>query len=167
MMIQGRFHHDYSGDDLLFGADFDSPISPPPGTSIAVRICRWLDPSLIFQVDSEASFMFSPIISSMNSLSILTADQIEPILSPTHQSTIISDQKAPDVGKWRFAGECVPENPQKLFPANSNNQLTSYDKRKKYFGDEKKRKAVEIKKDYVYCMDFYDAYFDLNNVLVA
>lgn len=42
--------------------------------------------------------------------------------------------------------------------------LGSYEKRKRYFADEKKRLDVTISPRHVYCMDFYDAYFDIANI---
>lgn len=43
-------------------------------------------------------------------------------------------------------------------------ELGSYEKRKRYFADEKKRLDVTISPRHVYCMDFYDAYFDISNI---
>lgn len=38
------------------------------------------------------------------------------------------------------------------------------EKRKKYFSNSKIRSELTISPDHVYCMDFYDAYFDINTV---
>jgi hypothetical protein len=157
MVIQGSFHHDYNGNDLLFGADFDQPINPPPGTSIAIRICKWLDPSMVCQVDKECSYMYSPIVSSMNALSIT-----EPRVgkSKIQGSIITSSEKERDIGEWEYADKYVPEQTDLLTSS------LSYDKRKKYFSSLDNRQAVTISKEYVYGMDFYDAYFDLNKVML-
>lgn len=37
-------------------------------------------------------------------------------------------------------------------------------KGKKHFADQKQRKLVTIDSEKLYCMDFYDAYFDFNTV---
>jgi hypothetical protein len=166
MMIQGRFHSLYKGDDILFGADFDTPIVPPPGTFLAVKICKWLDPSLECKIDSEDTYMFSPIVSSMNSLFLSSNKEYKVgCTGQTHPNvrTVIATNttsKIQDwgVGEFDFLYKMIPEDPSLLGIAP-----TSYDKRKKYFSDIEKRKQVELK-DYVYCMDFYDAYFDLNKV---
>lgn len=42
--------------------------------------------------------------------------------------------------------------------------LGSYEKRKKHFADLTNRESVTISPEHVYCMDFYDAYFDINTI---
>jgi hypothetical protein len=77
-----------------------------------------------------------------------------------------------DIGKWSFHSRLVPENVTCLlesavtepesetsggwFSSKKKNDtpldLGSYEKRKKYFADEKRRTAVTISPDHVYCM---------------
>jgi hypothetical protein len=166
MMIQGRFHNVYKGDEILFGADFDTPIHPPPGTFLAVKICKWLDPALECKIDSEDTYMFSPIVSSMNSLYLMKpkeyklgcVGQEKPMIQTVIAANTTSSIQDWGVGEFEFLYKMIPEDPSLL-----GISPTSYDKRKKYFADIEKRSKVELQ-DHVYCMDFYDAYFDLNKV---
>ena len=58
--IQGNFKEDVSGDDLIFGLEFDHPIKTPPGASIGLRIARWLEPSLEYEVNGSNPYMIAP-----------------------------------------------------------------------------------------------------------
>ncbi|KAI9209213.1 uncharacterized protein BJ171DRAFT_111306 [Polychytrium aggregatum] len=76
-----------------------------------------------------------------------------------------SRKPSEDIGQWSFHDRMVPEETALLLDTSTaSGALSSYDKRKKYFSDESKRKGVTLKTDRVYCMDFYDAYFDFNTV---
>jgi hypothetical protein len=170
IMVQGRFKSEFHGDEIMFGADFDSPITPPPGTGMAIRIAKWLDPAIIAQVDSEASFMFSPIVSAMNSLAIYPHN--DPFLvddTETIPQNKISVGKSDPlhIGNWKFSSKMIQENPTLLFNTlQDKTYITTYDKRKKHFSNVDSRRQVILHPDNVYCMDFYDAYFDMNAVQV-
>ena len=58
--IQGTFKQDTSGDDLMFGLCFDQPIKTPPGASIGLRIARWLEPSLEYELNGSHPYMIAP-----------------------------------------------------------------------------------------------------------
>ncbi len=68
--IQGVFSEDVGGNDLNFGIDMNGPIKTPPGTSIALRIAKWLEPSLQYDLNSDFPHMDAPMISTMSSLGI-------------------------------------------------------------------------------------------------
>ncbi|KAI8815370.1 hypothetical protein BJ742DRAFT_864592 [Cladochytrium replicatum] len=106
-----------------------------------------------------------------------------PVKSSNLSSPTVSDVAAV-AGPWAFHSSMIPEQTSLLFPKSSENEvvvesrenqkkgkssippLTTYEKRKRYFSDVKLRQSVEIKKDYVYCTDFYDAYFDFNTISI-
>ncbi|KAJ3192105.1 hypothetical protein HK101_007055 [Irineochytrium annulatum] len=91
-------------------------------------------------------------------------------------STSVSDPKrseaatrlSSEVGIWSFHTRMVPEDCAALFPPGTPAKVlanvSTYEKRKRFFGDAANRKAAEITPDKIYCMDFYDAYFDFNTV---
>ena len=131
------------------------------------------------------------MLCAMNSLGVFLINSPEISDADNLQNKVI---KTPiDIGKWSFHSKMIPENTFLLVNkysstgslANSskeslktnstdltNNNLNnsklinigSYEKRKKYFVDQQKRKNVTISPDHVYCMDFYDAYFDINTI---
>ncbi|KAJ3108648.1 hypothetical protein HDU97_000504 [Phlyctochytrium planicorne] len=71
------------------------------------------------------------------------------------------------IGKWSYHSRMMPEDSTLLFDGPESQppqSLNCYEKRKRYFADQKARKAVTISPDHIYCVDFYDAYFDFNNV---
>ncbi|KAJ3302220.1 hypothetical protein HDV03_005238 [Kappamyces sp. JEL0829] len=220
IMVQGRFKQTWNGDQVLFGADSNRPLTPIPGVGIALRICKWLDPALEAEVSGSNPHMYSPIVSSMNSLAIYPANNplldltegkciersdcpddldsptainqsrvVYPIRENTVESLSLEKLKLDDpttdsllsctegtsealeIRDWAFARSNVPENPVLLFPetAPGAKELAAasvYEKRKKLFGNKQKREAVVLDPAYLYCMDFYDAYFSLSNFTV-
>ncbi|EGF80535.1 hypothetical protein BATDEDRAFT_4893, partial [Batrachochytrium dendrobatidis JAM81] len=158
IMLQGRFKKEWKGDDIIFGANMASPLRTPPGASIAIRIAKWLDPSVEADLDCHEPYIYSPMVSSMNSLATLSSVPSAPLLNTV---------PSVDIGPWAFHSQFVPEYTSLLFPSNTKQPLlTSYDKRKRFFADITKRNAVTFSPQNIYCMDFYDAYFDFNTVSV-
>lgn len=216
MVFQGRFKQKYTGDEIVFGVDSNQPLHPIPGVGIGIRICKWLDPALEANLSGNCPHIYSPIVSSMNALSIFKADGncsfssmtdgkvisedeqrsdgdkptadnqarvIYPIpslqfLSITQNDESCQDSKnlisyhdsssePLDVKPWAFANSNVPELTQLLFQDEKDAEYAAtYDKRKKLFGSLEKRKATIISPENIYCMDFYDAYFDLSTFTV-
>ncbi|KAI9092358.1 hypothetical protein DFS34DRAFT_707230 [Phlyctochytrium arcticum] len=152
VMIQGRFKEEWNGDDIIYGIEFDGKIRTPTGVSLAVKIAKWLDPALDVCLSGPQPYIFSPMISAMNSMAIFPPDAPE-------------DDTNTDIGVWSFASRLIPEQPAALFPISSQAPaLTAFEKRKSHFGDAKARKEIRIRSDQVFCMDFYDAYFDFNSI---
>ncbi|KAI8896440.1 hypothetical protein BC833DRAFT_528278 [Globomyces pollinis-pini] len=167
IMLQGRFKKSYGGDDIIFGADFNTSIRTPTGVSLAIKIAKWLDPAIEADFGCKEPYMYSPLVSSMNSLSVQVPQDSDNEISNDDSSATTLETCQSQVGNWRFSNSMVPENPDLLF-ANPEHRgiITTYEKRKKFFSNIAKRKQVEFSPDYVYCMDFYDAYLDFNTASV-
>jgi hypothetical protein len=59
---------------LLFGAETDKKVRLPFGSSAALKIARWLDPSLTADIQGERPWIYSPFLCAMNALSVYTRD---------------------------------------------------------------------------------------------
>lgn len=68
VQFSGTIKADLTGDDILFGNDFDEPIkdSLPPGTSLGLKALKWIDPSLETDLYSDRPWAFSPLLATMN-----------------------------------------------------------------------------------------------------
>lgn len=66
----GTVKADVSGDNLVFGNDFDEPIndSLPPGTTLGLKALKWIDPSLETDLYADKPWAFSPVLATMNLL---------------------------------------------------------------------------------------------------
>lgn len=83
---------------------------------------------------------------------------------PQEYHTVSTDSDPLPLPKWQFGSAPVPENCKLLFPLEKDAEYaTTYEKRKKLFGSKAKRESLTISRDKIYCLDFYDAYFDLTN----
>ncbi|TPX72720.1 hypothetical protein SpCBS45565_g00384 [Spizellomyces sp. 'palustris'] len=235
IMIQGRFKKKWNGDDILFGVDFDTKVRTPTGVSLALKIAKWLDPALDASLSGDKPWIFSPLLSAMNSLAVykIDAPEVNDVLpavdtsahamaekdgppkikgnkvhphtngSPNQSGHAVEGENwvwdaavgvgdavdsttaaiegmsikssvkpsAPqsppsiNVGTWSFHSRLVPEDPTLLFPdASKAPALTAYEKRKKHFAEAKARKEAAFLPELVYCMDYYDAYFEFNTI---
>ncbi|RKP01840.1 hypothetical protein CXG81DRAFT_11497 [Caulochytrium protostelioides] len=166
IMIQGRFHEAWTGDDLVFGMETDGKVKAPTGVSLALKAARWLDPALEADIYSDTPWVNSPWVSAMNTLAPFT-------YSPTSTAAVPSR----DIGEWSWHAAMPGERTNPLIAtsgspdavaANAAGEqlLPTYEKRKKYFSDEQRRRAVRLDPDRVYVMDFYDAYYDPRTVSI-
>lgn len=81
--VQGIFKEDVPGDDLIFGLEFDHPIKTPPGASIGLRIARWLEPNLDYELNGSEPFMVAPrnnykiiiVLTCINFLAVHSKDE--------------------------------------------------------------------------------------------
>ncbi|RKO87151.1 hypothetical protein BDK51DRAFT_21511, partial [Blyttiomyces helicus] len=161
IMIQGRFKKAWNGDDVIFGLDFDSKVRMPTGAGLGLKIAKWLDPALDADLYADKPWIFSPLVSAMNSMGVAPADAVPSDAAPAKSDTPAD----PLLGKWSYHSHMVPEDATLLFTDRASApSLTAYEKRKKFFADPKNRRAVTFSPELVYCMDFYDAYFDFNNI---
>jgi Protein of unknown function (DUF1769) len=177
MMLQGCFKKQWDGDDIIFGVDLDVPIRAPIGTSVGIKIAKWLDPSIEADVDCAKPYIFAPLVSAMNSLAVYepTADEIKKGSETTKKQAVIVassvdskqsvDSFESKIGQWSFHSSIIEENIGLLMSEEKDNK-TSHEKRKKVFSNLAKRKSVSIRPNLVYCMDFYDAYFDFSTCSV-
>lgn len=135
----GKILVDATGDDLLFGNDFDSPIkaSLPPGTSLGLKALKWIDPSMETDLYADKPWAFSPLIATMNLLN--TVDQ-----SPA----------SPDFTR-------VEEDTSNLVKEKINVK-----QRRAYFADATHRKAQSLHGLYL-SADFSNPYIDFNSLSIA
>ncbi|KAJ3275736.1 hypothetical protein HDV01_007203 [Terramyces sp. JEL0728] len=73
LQVQGRFKHEYSADDLLFGSEFERKCTPPTGAWIAIKFANLIDPALQVDIYSETPWLYSPILCSMNIVNVVKA----------------------------------------------------------------------------------------------
>ncbi|KAJ1554343.1 hypothetical protein HK405_005351 [Cladochytrium tenue] len=73
IVVQGRRKRPFPGDDLVFGIETDSPVRTPPGTALALRIARWLDPSIQAELASQRPWINSPMLSAVNAYTVFRA----------------------------------------------------------------------------------------------
>jgi hypothetical protein len=72
--IQGTFTRDHNGNELLWELDLSRPIKAPYGSGVALRIAKWLEPSLEYDLDASEPFMNAPLISTMSALGVYKKD---------------------------------------------------------------------------------------------
>ncbi|KAJ1549658.1 hypothetical protein HK096_011206, partial [Nowakowskiella sp. JEL0078] len=182
IMAQGRFHERFNGNDIVFGLEFDDKVRLPSGVGLAIKIAQWLDPSLRADLYADKPWIMSPFVTAMNSLAVYdeaspevwdgrsiedTAKGRSNKVTPMGGMPVILQNANGGIektaGVWSFHSRMIPEDTDGLFEENSPG-LVSYEKRKKYFAEEKNRERAVILPNKIYAMDFYDAYFDFNSI---
>ncbi|KAJ1556592.1 hypothetical protein HK096_000031, partial [Nowakowskiella sp. JEL0078] len=73
IQVSGRFKHEYTGGDVVFGAEFLQKVSPPTGSWIAIKFANLIDPALETDIYSEQPWLFSPCLAAMNIVNVQPA----------------------------------------------------------------------------------------------
>lgn len=141
-----------SGNDLVFGNDFDCPIKDrlPPGFNTAFKIVKWgIDPGLEGDFYADKPYLYGPLLSSINVLRVggkaLTNENGWEIPAHLHEDGIEegADGEGGDFRKEREVPEGAAE-------------------RKKWALHEDKRGAWTWEAGRVYQGDFFNPYLDFN-----
>lgn len=148
-------HTSISGNDLVFGNDFDRPIKDrlPPGTEPAFKFVKWaIDPGLEGDLYSEKPHLYGPLLSSINVLRVgpKAAKKGGEWEIPAHLHEDGIDEGADGEGKDIRKTKSIPEDAAA---------------RKKHFLNEGHRKEWEFEEGRVYRGDFFNPYLDFNGKL--
>jgi hypothetical protein len=73
--VQGTFTKNHNGNEVLWELDLSRPIKAPYGSGVALRIAKWLEPSLEYDLDASEPFMNAPMISTMSALGVYAKDE--------------------------------------------------------------------------------------------
>lgn len=142
------------GTDLLFGNDFDQPIRDrlPPGFGAALKFVKWaIDPGLDGDVHADKPYLYGPLLSSINVLSIgdkdKNGDDEEPDADALPEAALAE-------GATR-TGAAVRD--EQSIPAASPQRM-------KHFLTDAHRQAFTFEPGRAYDCDFFNAYLDFNDL---
>jgi Protein of unknown function (DUF1769) len=142
--------HPISGDDLVFGNDFERPIRDrlPPGFSAALRLVKWLiDPALDGDPYSDKPYLYSPGLASWNYFRI--GEKVDP---ETADKALNLHAAVVEEGA---DGSGVEVRERLQIPLD-------LDQRRKYFLDGGNRKKFKFEPGRVYLVDFGNPYLSFN-----
>lgn len=151
-----------SGNDLVFGNDFDHPIRDrlPPGFSAAFRFVKWMiDPGLEGDVYADEPYLYGPVLSSMNIFRIGGKGKKIAMEKKEAAASEGEDAQKEDIEILHEGGDDDGEeirNEQGI-PADSA-------ARKKHFLYENYRKDFEFEQGRTYACDFFNPYLDFNGM---
>ncbi|KAF2102975.1 DUF1769-domain-containing protein, partial [Rhizodiscina lignyota] len=134
----------WSGDEIVFGNDFDHPIRDrlPPGFGYALKLVKWMiDPGLDGDPYADIPWLYGPLLSSVNILRIGDKD------APANDEEKIVEEGAEGEGEEIRQDKSIPENPSA---------------RMKHFLTESNRTDFEFEAGREYKCDFFNPYLDFN-----
>lgn len=149
-------HEDVSGEDLVFGNDFDKPVRDrlPPGFGTALKIVKWgIDPGLDGDVQADKPYLYGNAGSSINVLRVgrKKSEGNQAAQRKGGQGEGLGNQALEEGGE--DGGELVRS--ELGVPENA-------DKRKKWFLEEANKKAWTWEGGRMYWADFFNPYLDFN-----
>ncbi|KAI9330156.1 hypothetical protein DFJ73DRAFT_631050 [Zopfochytrium polystomum] len=156
IVVQGRFHRAHSGADVVFGIETDSPVRTPAGTSLALKIAKWLDPSLQADLACLRPWIQSPLLAAVNAFTVFPATELDALEERCSRSRSRSPQNAHHDGDKERKEDRAARSAQNA-------------RRKRYFAGDAGRallSRVVLDPRNVYAMDFYDSYFDYSTVTI-
>lgn len=147
-----------SGDDLVFGNDFDRPIRDrlPPGFNAALRFVKWMiDPGLDGDAYADKPYLYGPALSSWNYFRIGEKEG---------QGVNGNVDSSSSVMTSHFHDEVIEEGGEGSGEAARQelNIPDTADQRKKWFLDQHNRQAFEFEEGREYKADFGNPYIVFN-----
>jgi len=152
IQIQGRFKKPTTADDLMWGIDFDQKLNVPRLADVALKFVQHtIDPSLECDLHAEKPWSRSPLIATMNIVSIMKL---------SGNTAVKPDAPAP-LPPWPSPnGEHVEENTAAGIPQTHHMETAE---RRKLLKDAAQRKAIAVTPDQVYDFDFFNPFLDFEN----
>jgi hypothetical protein len=180
VQVQGRFKHEYSAEDILFGAEFEKKVNPPTGISLALKFANYIDPALQADVNAERPWLYSPMLCAMNIVNVVKApspvigaaaslDKLSVPLTgdASKETSLHASQAGPvankeAVGSWSWGGakELVESNA--LLVSDPPFEETDIAERRKYFNVKDHREAMKFSPENVYNLEIFAPFMDFN-----
>lgn len=129
-------------DDIIFGNQFELPLNLPTGFFMLTKFAQWWDPGLDMHLEDQQPYAFSPLVVTLNTLSISTDDAICATCEP---SVEISEPFEDNTTLW-FPGSTKP---------------LSSKQRQHYFNNVENRQKVKVRPDQIWMGDFKNGYMDM------
>ncbi|TPX61396.1 hypothetical protein SpCBS45565_g07291 [Spizellomyces sp. 'palustris'] len=194
VQVCGRFKHEYTADDVVFGSEFEKKVILPTGSWVALKFANLIDPALKNDVYADKPWLWSPALCSMNIVNVVKAENPVTNAHPAESNprttvngrtvtgpdtsksknvklevsklTKSADEK-PDsqLTKWAWFGpEELQESTQLLLSSQEDSPFPSdgISERRKYFQNENARKEMVFKPDYIYNLEIFAPFMNLN-----
>ncbi|KAJ3008315.1 hypothetical protein HKX48_008651 [Thoreauomyces humboldtii] len=211
IQVCGRFKHEHSANDVVFGSEFEHKVTLPTGAWVAMKFASLIDPALKSDVYAEKPWLWSPALCSYNLVNVTrasgpvqgahpsiatdktsgTEEHLGPDTSkPTDHSKEVSaprgkvpGDRQPDqeLAPWTWVGEeelqedttlLFEGQPTAISPKTPTSPPGSVPKapfpvdgiaeRRKYFQKESARKKLILRPDYLYNVEMFAPFIDLN-----
>ncbi|KAF9301386.1 hypothetical protein BGZ74_006804 [Mortierella antarctica] len=179
IQIQGGFKRAWTGDQIVFGNQFEQPLRLPPFSSIALKFVQFIDPGLEADIYSDKPWAFSPLIATMNTVNVSEwkAD------SAAHIDEGVQDHNRGELPQWPSSeGDHILEDTSLLFKSKEKSGTTTKDngkevldlahtepvsmntaKRRSYFSQVANLEKHTYEPDHVYSFDFFNPYLDFSS----
>ncbi|KAF9432676.1 hypothetical protein BGZ76_010460 [Entomortierella beljakovae] len=82
--IEGLFKHEWDGEQIYFGTDFDHKVELPHGFDVMLKVARFIDPVVKTATDLDKPWILSPLVSSIN---VITAWRPQDVILPSPPTT--------------------------------------------------------------------------------
>jgi len=160
-----------SGNDLVFGNDFDHPIRDrlPPGFGTAFNYVKsWIDPGLYGDPMSDEPFLYGPLLSSVNVLRVGGREvrDMDVDAKEDRNSSIQEEFGREADGEGNIEVEIVEEGADDEDGVRMREELEVPDasaQRMKFFLSEDKRREFRFEEGRTYKCDFFNGYLDFND----
>ncbi|KAF9105123.1 hypothetical protein BGX27_009804, partial [Mortierella sp. AM989] len=166
----------WTADDVLFAAEVENSIKPPPGLSIAKKFMQLIDPSLCTEgiLNNQRPWIGSYLVTAMNVLRVWNSGSwaVEEGKNEWQQKMQekdwLGEQDKKSVGPWYFFGRRRLEegNVDKLLESgqeeSSEKEQSSNQRRKFFMSDEERQRAV-LDPKFVIAGDFFNNFTDFES----
>ncbi|KAK4700283.1 hypothetical protein P7C70_g5967, partial [Phenoliferia sp. Uapishka_3] len=143
IVINGRFKEEIKAHEVLWGNEWDNPIreSLPYGTSAALKFVHFVDPTLTHDIYADKPWALSPLLSTVNFLSLTKIKPDDPLPAFDYQ---------------------VPEDISTVADAPELKGQPA--KRKTWLSDAKNKEKIILGPDLLVATDFCNGYIDFKTL---
>ncbi|KAG9323549.1 hypothetical protein KVV02_003073 [Mortierella alpina] len=183
VQISCRFKHEWPGDQIVFGNQFEKPLRLPPLSSIALRFVQYIDPGLQADIYSDRPWAFSPLIATMNTVNVTGWHLDRATQQKIEQEGQEKDKEhlENELPPWPSPeGDHILEDTALLFKSSSERKAdddggkeileeaiapAALDRsaRRSYFAKPVNLSTHRYRPDQVYGFDFFNPYLDFAN----
>ncbi|KAI8826998.1 NADH(P)-binding-domain-containing protein [Fimicolochytrium jonesii] len=73
VQVCGRYKHEYTANDVVFGSAFEHKVTPPTGAWVAIKFANLIDPALKSDIYADKPWLWSPALCSYNIVNVTKA----------------------------------------------------------------------------------------------
>ncbi|KAH8084603.1 hypothetical protein HD553DRAFT_311278 [Filobasidium floriforme] len=164
LVVKGKHLGPISANDLLFGNVFEKPIrsSLPWGTSIAMKFINWVDPTVEMDPYSDKPWALSPLLASMNYLSVKPAS--EPVDS---KKTITEDSHSGIDTMWKNSAEGKQDSQSEEPQEWETGTAAGISARRRWLTKKENREELIVDKDWQFGCEFGNGLIDFKTLHVV
>ena len=100
VFVSGEFKKRLAYDEVMFGFEWEGPLSPPKGIGLAMKVCEKFSPGLMADVTCDRPYMFNIIAGGTDNLHIWSPGDPESEKLDSTTAHLLHERGTPEMPKF-------------------------------------------------------------------